>query len=86
MYSIELKPSARKALNKIADKQRKRLESAIDKLQEDPKPHGSIKLSGNSDLYRIRVGKFRVIYSIENDVLVITIVKVSDRKDAYKKK
>jgi mRNA interferase RelE/StbE len=54
-------------------------------LPENPIPHNARKISGRQDLYRLRVGNYRVIYEIQEDVLVILIVKIGHRRDIYKR-
>ncbi|MDR2131468.1 MAG: type II toxin-antitoxin system RelE/ParE family toxin [Odoribacteraceae bacterium] len=53
-------------------------------LENDPRPLGCIKLSGSEKAYRIRVGVYRVIYTIEDDILTIRIVKIDHRKNVYR--
>ena len=55
----------------------------IDGLIENPRPSGSKKLVGSTDLWRVRIGDYRIIYSVADDVLVIEIIKVGHRKDIY---
>ncbi|MCF0054038.1 type II toxin-antitoxin system RelE/ParE family toxin [Dyadobacter sp. LJ53] len=57
----------------------------IDALMNNPRPQGVRKLENFTNSYRIRIGNYRVIYSIEDDKLLIEVVKVADRKEAYKK-
>lgn len=60
-----------------------RLIAAADTLKENPFPHGSKKLTGGRTSYRIREGVYRIIYSVQSEVLLIEIVKVGHRKDVY---
>jgi mRNA interferase RelE/StbE len=53
-------------------------------LAEKPRPIGCLKLKGNGDAYRIRIGDFRVIYEIEDEVLIVVVVSVGDRKEVYR--
>jgi mRNA interferase RelE/StbE len=53
-------------------------------LAENPRPQGYRKLEGFADLYRIRVGKYRVVYSIEDKILRVEVINVDHRKDVYK--
>lgn len=55
----------------------------IGELAESPRPHGHKKLKGHDGLYRIRVGDYRVIYEIRDQELLVLVVRVADRKDAY---
>ena len=56
---------------------------AVERLAENPLPVGYRKLVGATRLYRIRIGKYRIVYEIENDQMVIVIVRVRHRKNAY---
>jgi len=83
-YEIQFKSSAWKAFKKLQGETRGRVAEAIWALGDNPRPHGSVKLAGQRDLYRIRVGDYRVIYEIQEKALVVLIVKVGHRKDAYR--
>lgn len=83
-YSVFLKPSAVKEIEAVAGKDdRRRILERIQTLAVDPRPHGSVKLSGYQK-YRLRQGSFRILYEIADDRLVVTVVKVGDRKDVYR--
>jgi mRNA interferase RelE/StbE len=83
-YRVEIKPQAEKALLRMPNPQRRRISLAIDGLARDPRPPGCAKLAGAQDAYRIRVGDYRVVYEIENRVLVVYVVRVGHRKDVYR--
>lgn len=83
-YRIEFKPSVWKDLADVAKADRQRILKRIEKLAEDPNPAGSKKLSG-SERYRIRQGNYRILYSIEDDKLVIVVVKVGHRREIYER-
>ena len=83
-YKVLIKPSAVKELESIPRKKdRQRIVERISALADDPRPHGSQKLSGK-DRFRLRQGLYRIIYSIEDDALVVYVVKVGHRKDVYR--
>jgi mRNA interferase RelE/StbE len=83
-YRIEVKRSAAKALKKIPKPHRRRIAEKIDSLAEDlPNPE-TTKMKGENPFHRIRVGDYRIIYEIQDEVLVILIVKVGHRKDIYR--
>ena len=85
LYQIEVKASARKQIQALPKQMQDRVGKAIDELALDPRPRGCKKVSGaGSDRYRIRVGRFRVIYRVFDDRLVVLIVKVAHRKEAYR--
>ena len=84
IYRIEVKPQAEKALAKIPNPHKRRIVKAIDGLAREPRPAGSVKLSGADDAYRVRVGDYRIVYEIVDMVLIVYIVRVAHRKDAYR--
>ncbi|MBG6058042.1 type II toxin-antitoxin system RelE/ParE family toxin [Cryobacterium sp. TMT1-21] len=81
-YRIELRPAAVKALRRIDPQDRGRVQGAIALLGEDPRPPGARALQGR-DGYRVRVGNYRIIYTIRNDILVVVVVTVGHRRDVY---
>jgi mRNA interferase RelE/StbE len=83
-YRLFIKPAAAKEIEAIRTKQdRRRVVSRIDSLAENPRPPGCQKLSG-ADKYRVRQGRYRILYAIQNDRLVVSVVRVAHRKDAYR--
>ena len=81
-YRIVIDPPAVKALKRLDPPVRRRIESAIDKLSENPRPPGCKKLSG-VDAWRIRAGDWRIVYSIDDDVLIVLVVRIGHRRDVY---
>ncbi|HEX6085785.1 MAG TPA: type II toxin-antitoxin system RelE/ParE family toxin [Thermoanaerobaculia bacterium] len=85
-YRILIKKSAAKELEAIAGKKdRERITRRILALADDPRPAGVEKLSGTNEKYRIRQGDFRILYEIQDDVLVVYVVRIGDRKEVYRK-
>lgn len=82
-YKIEVAKKVRKNFQKIPKHDAKRILAAIESLAEEPRPNQSKKLK-DEELYRLRIGIYRVIYQIFDDVLVIQVVKVGHRKDVYR--
>ncbi len=82
-YRILVRRSALKELEALPGKIRVRITSEIEALATDPRPAGAIKLTG-ADLYRIRAGEIRVVYSIEDDRLIVIIVRVGHRGDVHR--
>ncbi len=82
-YKIEFKKSAIKELNTTPKNDLKRILAKIKSLSENPRPKGCIKLSGK-ERYRVRQGNYRILYSIEDDILVVYVVKVGHRKNVYR--
>jgi mRNA interferase RelE/StbE len=83
-YSIELTSTAEKQLRKASKRDRPRLVAAIASLAENPRPPGVRKLRGYDDIYRLRVGRFRIVYETVDDRLVIIVLKLGHRKDVYR--
>lgn len=83
-YEIRWKRSALKELKKLEKNARSRILASIEKLADAPRPRGSRKLTGSEGTYRIRVGSYRVIYGIFPDRILIEILRVRHRKDAYR--
>lgn len=82
-YRIEFRPAAVRALRKVDPRVRARIEGAITLLAEDPRPPASRPLRGRPG-YRVRVGEYRIIYTINDDVLLIVVVTVGHRRDVYR--
>ena len=83
-YRVFIKTSALKEIETIGHKaDRQRIVRRIRELAADPRPPGCEKLSGR-DRYRVRQGKYRIVYSIEDQNLVVYVVKVGHRKDVYR--
>ena len=83
-FEILIKRSAAKEIEAISRKKdRQRIVRKIRQLAEDPRPPGCQKLSGR-DRYRIRQGPYRIVYSIEDDRLIVYVVKVGHRSDVYR--
>ena len=82
-YNVSIKPSALKELEQIPKKDRLRVAERIRNLAIEPRPHGCQKLSGE-ERYRIRQGVYRIIYSIEDQIRIVMIVKVVHRKEVYR--
>lgn len=81
-YRIELRPAAVRALRKLNPQVRPRVQGAIALLAQDPRPPGARALQGRSGL-RVRVGDYRIIYTVEDDVLLVVVVRLGHRRDVY---
>ncbi|MCD6150270.1 MAG: type II toxin-antitoxin system RelE/ParE family toxin [Deltaproteobacteria bacterium] len=82
-YKIRIKKSAEKELSKIPEKELLKILDKIKSLSDEPHPTGSIKLT-NQEKYRVRVGNYRILYQIEDNILTVFVVKVGHRKDIYR--
>ena len=84
-YRLLLKPSAAKEIEAVDSKSdRRRIIERIGGLRANPRPHGSEKLAGYDDRYRLRQGQFRIVYLIDDSRREVTIFKVGNRRDVYR--
>lgn len=83
-YRIEVKRSAAKALKKIPQADWKRISQRIDSLAEQLPNPVTTKMKGENPFHKIRVGDYRIIYEIQDEILLVLIVKVGHRKDSYR--
>jgi len=83
-YRIKVQRSATKALKNIPKFDRNRIIKTIDSFAEQLPDPKTTKIKGNNPFHKVRVGDYRIVYEIQNDVLVILIVKVGHRKDIYR--
>ncbi|PWJ56216.1 mRNA interferase RelE/StbE [Quadrisphaera granulorum] len=82
-YRLDFTSSAAREVKKLPRPARDRVLIAIEDLTEDPRPHGAKRLVGTGAAWRIRVGNYRVIYEIVDDVLTVTVVRVGHRREVY---
>jgi mRNA interferase RelE/StbE len=82
-YRIEVRPAALRALRNVDHGIRPRIEGAIALLGDDPRPPASRPLAGRP-AYRVRVGDYRIVYTIRDDVLLVVIVTLGHRRDVYR--
>lgn len=83
-YEIRVRPAAAQALRKVDHQDRPRIQATISLLAHAPRPPGAKKLTGR-DAVRVRVGDYRIVYTVEDNVLLIVIVTLGDRRDIYDK-
>jgi mRNA interferase RelE/StbE len=83
-YRIEVRPAAVRALRKLDPQMRPRIQGAIALLAQDPRPPGARTLRGRPGL-RIRVGDYRIIYTVQDDVLLIVVVTLGHRREVYER-
>jgi mRNA interferase RelE/StbE len=83
-HKIEILRSAQKQLSKIDRKDQSRIIKAIRELAEEPRPQGSKKLSGRP-AWRIRIGSYRVIYEIQDDLFLVLVIDIGHRREIYRK-
>jgi mRNA interferase RelE/StbE len=84
-YEIVIKKSAAKSIATLPKAIKESIFNHIFELSDEARPSGCKKLKGEDNAWRIRVGDYRIIYSIFDDILIIEVIRVSHRKDVYKK-
>jgi mRNA interferase RelE/StbE len=84
-YRVEITASAEKALARLQTADMTRVVRAITALASVPRPAGCRKLKGHEDVYRIRVGLYRVVYSIDDRRIIVVVLKLGHRKDVYRR-
>jgi mRNA interferase RelE/StbE len=83
-YRVEVSAHARKQLQRLPKSEQKKILDKLTALSEEPRPFGYKKLFYYTDFFRVRVGNYRIIYTIEDQQLVVAVVEVTNRRDAYK--
>ena len=87
-YTLEFSPAALRELEKLDPRVRRKVFSDIEKLKENPRPHGVEKMETKEKLYRVYLGpgkNYRAIYQIRDEALLVLVVKVGDRKEVYRR-
>ena len=83
-YAVEFSKRARRELGALPEPIRNRIDARIRALRANPRPPGHQRLAGFADLYRIRVGDYRIIYQIQDRVLVVVVIRVGHRSEVYR--
>lgn len=83
-YQVKVAASAKKSLQNIESQYAKKILERINLLEIDSRHPGSIKLSGKNNTYRTRVGKYRILYEIYDDKVLVLVVNIDHRKDVYR--
>lgn len=81
-YRIELRPAAVRSVRKLDPQVRRRVQGAIALLAQDPRPPNARALQGRPGL-RVRIGDYRIIYTVEDDLLLVVVVRLGHRGDGY---
>lgn len=84
MYVVEFLPSAARELASLDRAMQHRVTRRIARLARDPRGGGAVKLRGADDIWRARVGDYRLLYRVEDDRLVVLIIRVGHRRDVYR--
>lgn len=84
-YTVLIGKKPEKFLETLSEPHYSNIVQALELLSENPRPFGSKKLT-NDEKYRVRVGNYRILYEIHEDIITVEVVKIGHRKDVYKKK
>ena len=84
-YRIEVSPAAARQLRKIDRRTLPQIAEKVDSLAVEPRPRGCEKLSGHHDVYRVRVGDYRIIYGVEDRLVLVAVLKVGNRAEVYQR-
>jgi mRNA interferase RelE/StbE len=82
-YHLAFTPAARRQFRKLTAEVQRRLAPAIDALAEAPRPPGAKRLAGTPDLWRIRVGYYRILYALDDGRLTVLVVRLGHRREVY---
>lgn len=82
-YSVTLAPSAARQLRKFDSDVRRRIQAAIDLLAVEPRPPAASRLVGGSGEWRVRTGNYRIVYEINDDQLVVLVLRMGHRREIY---
>ncbi len=83
-YRVEFSPGARRMLGSLSRALQIRLAERIDALALQPRPHGSKKMTWGNDIYRIRVGDYRIVYQIHGNVFLVLVLRIGHRREVYR--
>jgi mRNA interferase RelE/StbE len=83
-YLVEFTAGAWRAIKKLPRAARARILVAAETLADEPRPPGAVKLVGEAAAWRIRVGDYRLIYEVEDEYLLVTVIRAAHRREAYR--
>lgn len=84
VWRVQLSADADKTFRKLPPDLRRRILTKLHDLENDPRPRGCRKLVGYEDLYRLRVGSWRIVYSVFDDEVLVVVIEITPRGDAYR--
>ncbi|MCP9860809.1 MULTISPECIES: type II toxin-antitoxin system RelE/ParE family toxin [unclassified Cyanobium] len=83
-YEIRLARRALRSLSGLQQRDQQRVASVIDLLADNPRPPGCIALQGETGVYRVRVGDYRIVYEVMDQILIVQVVRIGHRRDVYR--
>ncbi|MBF2058334.1 MAG: type II toxin-antitoxin system RelE/ParE family toxin [Cyanobacterium sp. T60_A2020_053] len=84
-YQIKFKSSTVKEFKNLPSSMQKRIGDILEKMKQNPRTSGVLKLKGDSQLYRVRVGDYRIIFNIDDEQKLVKVTRIRHRQDVYKK-
>jgi mRNA interferase RelE/StbE len=84
-FQIEIKPAAQRQIKKLPPSIQEKIFQALEELKFEPRPSNAKKMVGEENAYRVRVGKYRIVYEIYERVLLVVVVQVGHRREIYRK-
>ena len=83
-YQVSLRPSAERQRRQLDDQLRHRINEMVLALEESPRPSSVVKLRGRTNQWRMRVGDYRIVYEIDDESRLVTILRIKHRREAYR--
>ena len=83
-YELIIKPTAERSLDRLPRPVQRRIVDALMQLRSQPRPAGAVKLTGDDNLWRIRIGDYHVVYEIHVDRLIVLVLRKAHRKDVHR--
>lgn len=83
-YEVRIAPAAQRQYHKLPPAIRTKVGAALAALSEEPRPSGVVKLQGSSDRWRIRINDYRIIYQIEDKIVLVTVLAIAHRREVYR--
>ncbi len=83
-YQVDLTPASVRQIKKLPSDIQQKVVLKLEELALEPRPDKVVKLEGTASLYRVRLGKYRIVYQIQDELLLVTVVKVAHRREVYR--
>lgn len=84
IFQVKIVGAAGRQLRKLSKENQRRVLDGIEKLSQNPRPRGYKPLQGEENLFRLRIGDYRVIYEIHTDILIVFVLRVAHRREVYR--
>ncbi len=84
VYQVKVVGAAKRQLRKLSKENQRRILNGIEKLSQNPRPHGYKRLEGQENLFRVRIGDYRIVYETHDDVLFVLVLIIAHRREVYR--